>query len=153
MAQADSVPIAIRAPITGATAKASTKPRPAHRRYFIGGRTPGSFMRHDEPAFARLWRDMRAGVEREDLALGVAITDPNRRWHEVIIGRIPLGWHVTAVCYATAAIFLASWPWSFLLLLLLFPLGNKRLRFYAFRTVAAKESTWRRESYGRGSPT
>ena len=153
MAQADSVPTAIRAPITGATAKASTKPRPADRRYFIGGRTPGSFMGEDEPAFPRLWRDMRAEVEREDLPLGVATKDPSRRWYEAITGRMPIGWHVVAVCYATAAIFLGWWPWNFLLLLLLFPIRNKRVRFYAFRTVAAKESMRWRESYRRGSPT
>jgi hypothetical protein len=152
MAQANSVPIAIRAPITGAAAKASTKPRPAHRPYFIGGRTPGSFMRHDEPACARLWRDMRAGVEREDLPLGVAIKDLNRRWYEAIIRQIPIGWHVAAVCFATAAILLVGWPWSFLLMLLLFPIRNERVRFYAFPTAAAQESMRRRESYSRGSP-
>ena len=76
MAQADFVPSAVRAPITGATAKASTKPRSADRRYFIGGRTPESLMREGEPAFRRLRRDMRA-VKREDLPLGAATKDPN----------------------------------------------------------------------------
>jgi hypothetical protein len=144
MAQADSVPSAIRTLITGATAKASTKPRPADRRYFIGGWTPGSFMGDDEPVFPRL--RLRAEVEREDLPLSVATKDP-----DAVTGRIPIAWHVVAVCYATTAIFLGWWPWNFLLLLLLFPIRNKRVRFYAFRAVAAKESM--RESYRRGSPT
>jgi hypothetical protein len=153
MAQADSVPTATRAPITSATAKASTKPRPADRRYLIGSRTPGSFMREDEPAFPQLRRNMRANVEREDLPFSVATKDPNRRWYEAITGRMPIGWRVVAVCYATAAILLGWWPWSFFLLLLLFPIRNKRVRLYAFRTVAAKESMRRNESYRRGSPT
>ena len=135
MAQAHSVPSPIQAPITGATAKASTKPRPADRRYFIGGRTPGSSMRDDKPAFPWLRRNMCADVEREDLPFGVATKDPNRRWYEAITGRMPIGWHVVAVCYATAAIFLGWWPWNFFLLLLLFPIRNKRVRFYAFRTT------------------
>ena len=150
MAQADSVPTAVRAPITGVTAKASTKPRPADRRYFIGGRTRGSFMGDDEAAFPRLWRDMRA-VEREDLPLGVATKDPNRRWYEAITGRMPIGWHVVAVCYATAAIFLGWWPWNFLLLLFLFPIRNKRVRFYAFRTTRSNGPMRPRVSCTRGS--
>jgi hypothetical protein len=152
MAQAESVPTAVRAPITGATAKASTKPPPADRRYFIGDRTPGS-LGEDEPAFPRLWRNMRAEVEREDLPLGVASEDPSRRWYEGLTGRIPSGWHVVAVCYAIAAIFLGWWPCNFLLLLLLFPIRNKRVRFYAFRTAGAKESMRWSDSHRRGSPT
>ena len=151
MAKADSVPSAIRAPITGATAKASTKPRPADRRYFIGGRTPGSFMGDLEPSFPRLRRDMRADVEREDLPLGAATKDPKRRWYEAITGRMPIGWHVAAVCYATAAIFLGWWPWNFLLLLLLFPIRNKRVRFYAFCTTRSNGPMRPRMSCTHGS--
>jgi hypothetical protein len=151
MAQAESVPTPIRALITGATA--STKPRPADRRYFIASRPPGSFMRDDEPAFPRLPRDMRADLEREDLPFNVARKDPSRRCYEAITGRMPIGWHVVAVCYATTAILLEWWLWNFLLLLLLFPIRNKRVRFYAFRTVAAKESMRWSDSHRRGSPT
>ena len=85
-------------------------------------------MREDEPAFRWLRRDMRADVEREDLPLGVATKDPSRRWHEAITGRMPIGWHVVAVCYATAVIFLGWWPWNSLLLLLLFS-SSKHLRY------------------------
>ena len=123
------------------------------RRDFIGGSDARIIMADDEPASPRLWRDMRAEVEREDLPFSVATKDPNRRWYEAVTGRTPIGWDVVAVCYATAAILLGWWPWNFLLLLLLFPIRNKYVRFYAFRTVAAKESIRWRESYRRGSPT
>ena len=151
MAQADCVPTAVRAPITGATAKASTKPRPADRCYFIGGRTPGSFMREDEPAFPRLRRDMRADVEQEDLPFSVATKDPDRRWYEAATGRTPIGWRVVAVCYATAAILLGFWPWNFLLLLFLFPIRNKRIGFYAFRTTRSNGPMRPRVSCTHGS--
>ena len=92
-------------------------------------------------------RDMRAEVERDDFPLSIAPKDPTRRRRRAITCRMPILWHVVAVCYAAAAIFLGWWPWNFFLLLLLFPIRNKRVRFYAFRTVAAKESMRRRESY------
>ena len=123
------------------------------RRYFIGGSDARIIMGDDEPASPRLWRDKRAEVERTDLPFGVATKDPNRRWYEAITGLMPIGCHVVAVCYATAAILLGWWPWNFLLLLFLFPIRNKRARFYAFRTVAAKESMRWRESYRCGSRT
>ena len=112
-----------------------------------------TIMGDDEAALLRLWRGMRPDVEREDLPLGVATNEPNRRRYEAITDRTPIAWHVVAVCYATAAIFLGWWPWNVLLLLLLFPIRNKRVRLYAFRTVAAKESMRWRESGRRGSPT
>jgi hypothetical protein len=121
------------------------------RGYFSGGSDARMILRDDEVALLPLWRDMRAEVEREDLPLGVATKDPNRRW--AITGRTPIGWHVVAVCYATAAIFLGWWPWNFVLLLLLFPISNRCVRFYAFHTVAAKEPMRWRESHRRGSPT
>ena len=110
-------------------------------------------MGEDETASPRLRRDMRADVEREHLPFSVATKDLNRRWYEAVTGRTPIGWRVVAVCYATAAILLGWWPWNFLLLLLLFPIRNKLLRFYAFRMVAAKELMRWRESYRCGSPT
>ena len=66
---------------------------------------------------------------------------------------MPIGGHVVAVCYSTVAILLGWWPWNLLLLLLLFPIRNKRVRLYAFRTVAVKESMRTRESYRRGRRT
>lgn len=67
MADADSVPTATRAPITGATPKAST-----NRLSTLGD---------DGPAFPRLWQEIRAEVERRDLSgnyiaqLGIAPED------------------------------------------------------------------------------
>jgi hypothetical protein len=101
------------------------------RRYFIGGSDARTVMGNDEAALLRLWRNISAKVEREDLPLGVATKDRNRRWHDAITGRMPIGWHVAAACYATAAILLGWWPWNFLLLLLLFPIRNKPVRFFA----------------------
>ena len=81
MAQADSVPSAIQAPITGATSKASTKRRSADRRYFIGGSDARIIMGDDEAALLRLWREKRGEIEPEDLSgnlvvqLGVATED------------------------------------------------------------------------------
>jgi hypothetical protein len=121
------------------------------RRYFFGGPDARIIMGDDDSASPRLWRDMRPEVERTDLLFGVATKDTSRRWYEVITGRMPIGWHVVAICYATAAIFLGWWPWNFLLLLLLFPIGNKRVRLYAFRETAAKESMRSREPRRRGS--
>jgi hypothetical protein len=112
--------------------------KPGRRRYFIiGGSDAQTIIGNDEAAVLRLSRDMRHEVEREDLPLCVATKDPYRRWHEPITGRMPISWHVVTVCYATAAILLGWWPWNFLLLLLLFPIRNKRARFYAFRSSRA----------------
>ena len=132
-------------------------PNQMHRRHFIGGSDVRIVMGDDTPALPRLGREKQSDVERGDLSgnlkvpLGVAAEDLNRRWYEAITGRMPIGWHVVAVCYATATIFLGWWPWNFFLLLLLFPIRNKRVRFYAFRTVAAKESMRKRASYSGSS--
>ena len=126
--------------------------KPQHGcRYFIGGSDARIIMGNDEAALLRLWRDMRHEVGREDLPLDVATGHTNRRWYKAITGRMPIGWHVVAVCYATAAIFLGWWPWNFLLLLLLFPIRNKRVRFYAFRTTRSNGPMRPRVSCTRGS--
>jgi predicted phage-related endonuclease len=94
MAQADSVPTAIRAQLTGATPKESTKRRSANRRYFIGGSDARVIMGNDEATLLRLWREKRGEVEPEDLSgnlvvqLGVATEDLNRRWYEANTGQI-----------------------------------------------------------------
>ena len=94
MAQADSVPTAIRAQLTGATSKTSTKRRSTDRRYFIGGSDARVIMGNDEAALLRLWREKRGEVEPEDLSgnlvvqLGVATEDLNRRWYEANTGQI-----------------------------------------------------------------
>jgi predicted phage-related endonuclease len=94
MAQADSVPTAIRAQLTGATPKESTKRRSADRRYFIGGSDARVIMGNDEATLLRLWREKRGEVEPEDLSgnlvvqLGVATEDLNRRWYEANTGQI-----------------------------------------------------------------
>ena len=116
---------------------------------FIGGSDARIIMTDDGAAFPRLWRGIRAAVEGEDLLFGLGTKHPNRRWYQAITGGVPIGWHVAAVCYATAAFFLGWWPWNFLLLLLLFPVRNKRVRLYTFRTMAAKEAMRSRESRSR----
>ena len=94
MAQADSVPTAIRAQLTGATSKTSTKRRSTDRRYFIGGSDARVITGNDEAALLRLWREKRGEVEPEDLSgnlvvqLGVATEDLNRRWYEANTGQI-----------------------------------------------------------------
>ena len=115
----------------------------------IGGSDARIITADDGPAFPRLWRGIRAAVEGKDLPLGLGTKHANRRWYQAITGGVPIGWHVAAVCYATAAFFLGWWPWNFLLLLLLFPITNKRVRLYTFRTMAAKEAMRSRESRSR----
>src|SRR5271169_5645861 len=94
MAQANSVPSAIRAPITGATSKASTNRRSADRRYFIGGSDARIIMGKDEAALFRLWREKRDETEPEDLSgnlivqLGMVTEELNRRWYERNTGRV-----------------------------------------------------------------
>ena len=91
MAQADSVPSAIKAALTDATThQSTTKPvrvKPADRRYFVGGSDARIIMGDDEAALLRLWREKRGDVEPEDLSgnlvvqLGVATEELNRRWY------------------------------------------------------------------------
>jgi hypothetical protein len=57
-----------------------------------------------------------------------ALRHDMRCWYETIGGRMPIGWHVVTLCYATAAILVGWWPWNILLLLLLFPIRNTRVR-------------------------
>lgn len=52
---------------------------------------------------------------------------------------MPIGWHIVAVCYATAVILLGSPPWNVLLILLLLPGRNEHLRFRAFDTMPLNE--------------
>jgi predicted phage-related endonuclease len=94
MAQADSVPTAIRTPITGATPKASTKRRSVDRRYFIGGSDARIIMGSDEGALIRLWREKRGEIEPQDLSgnllvqLGLATEELNRRWYQANSGQV-----------------------------------------------------------------
>jgi hypothetical protein len=120
-------------------------PNRALRCDFIGGSDARIIMGGPARAVAKQ-AQMRAEAGREDRPLGGATKDPSRRWCQAITGRIPIGWYVVAVCYATAGILLGWAPWNVLLLLLLFPIRNNRVRFYEFRTVAAKESMRSRQS-------
>ena len=94
MAQADSFPSAIQAPITGAPSEASTKRRSVDRRYFIGGSDARIVMGTDEAALLRLWQEKRGEAEPEDLSgnlvvqLGLATEKLNRRWYQANTGRV-----------------------------------------------------------------
>ena len=94
MAQADSFPSAIQAPITGAPSQASTKRRSVDRRYFIGGSDARIVMGTDEAALLRLWQEKRGEAEPEDLSgnlivqLGLVTEKLNRRWYQANTGRV-----------------------------------------------------------------
>ena len=119
MAQADSLPTAIPGPITGAISKASTNRGSADRLYLIGG--PASHIPpiETETILLELWREMSRRADRDD-----PTEEQNRQ--KTITDRMPLGWYLVAVCYATAVILLGWYPWNFLLILLLF--SNKHLQ-------------------------
>jgi len=134
MAQADSVPSAIRSSITGATSKASTNRR-NERRYFVGGSDARIIMGDDEAALIRLWREKRGEIEPEDLSdnlvvqLGLATEELNRRWYQANAGQVlidiqrqmrhpALRWMAATLdgrVEATGAVFEAKFmlPWSF----------------------------------------
>ena len=94
MAQADSVPSATLASITGASVSTSIKRHLRHRRYFIGGSDARIIMGDDEAALLRLWREKRGEAEPEDLSgnlvvqLGSATEERNRRWYEANTGQV-----------------------------------------------------------------
>src|SRR5215470_5485149 len=135
MAQADSVPIPIRAPLTAATSKPSPKRRPVDRRYFIGGSDARIIMGNDETALVRLWREKRGELEPEDLSsnlvvqLGLVTEDLNRRWYQANTGQVltdvqrqirhpALRWMAATLdgrVEATGAVFEAKFmlPWAF----------------------------------------
>ena len=135
MAQADSVPSAIRSSITGAISKASTNRRRADRRHFIGGSDARIIMGNDEAALLRLWREKRGEIEPENLSgnlivqLGLATEDLNRRWYQANTGQAltdiqrqirhpALRWMAATLdgrVEATGAVFEAKFmlPWAF----------------------------------------
>ena len=140
MAQADSVPTAIRTSVVGESADPSTKRsavrlRPRDRRYFIGGSDARIIMGDDETALLRLWQQKRGEIEPEDLSgnlvvqLGVATEDLNRRWYQANSGQVltdvqrrirhpVLRWMAATLdgrVEATGAVFEAKFmlPWSF----------------------------------------
>ena len=118
MAQADSVPTAIPEPITGAISKASTNRGSAGRLYLIGGPASHIPAIETETSLLELWRDISRRADRDN-----PMEEQNRQ--KTMTGRMPLGWYLVAVCYATAVILLGWYPWNFLLILLLF--SNKHL--------------------------
>jgi predicted phage-related endonuclease len=135
MAQADSVPSAIRSSITGEISKASTNRRRADRRHFIGGSDARIIIGNDEAALLRLWREKRGEIEPENLSgnlivqLGLATEDLNRRWYQANSGQVltdvqrrirhpVLRWMAATLdgrVEATGAVFEAKFmlPWSF----------------------------------------
>ena len=119
MAQADSVPTAIPRPITGAISKASTNRGSADRSYLIGGSAPHIPPIETETSLLELWREISRRADPDN-----PMEEQNRQ--KTMTGRMPLGWYLVAVCYATAVILLGWYPWNFLLILLLF--SNKHLQ-------------------------
>jgi predicted phage-related endonuclease len=135
MAEADSVPTATHAPITGAISNPSTKRRFADRRRFIGGSDARIIMGDDEAALIRLWREKRGEIEAEDLSgnllvqLGLATEELNRRWYQANSGQVltdvqrrirhpALRWVAATLdgrVEATGAVFEAKFmlPWAF----------------------------------------
>ena len=118
MAKADSVPTAIPGPITGAISKASTNRGSADRLYLIGGSAPYIPPIETETSLLELWREISRRADPNN-----PMEEQNRQ--KTMTGRMPLGWYLVAVCYATAVILLGWYPWNFLLILLLF--ANKHL--------------------------
>ena len=113
----------------------SEMPKPADRRYFIGGSDAKIIMGNDEPALLRLWREKRGEAESEDLSgnlivqLGTVTEELNRRWYEANTGQVitdvqkhvrhpGLGWMGATLdgrVEASGAVFEAKFmlPWSF----------------------------------------
>ena len=138
MAKADSVPTAIPGPITGALSKASTNRVSADRLYLIGRSAPYIPPIETETILLELWREMSRRADRDN-----PMEEQNRRWHETITGRLPLGCYIVAITYATVTILLGWWPWNILLILLLFSC-SKYLRLSA--TDDAGEGDGRRRA-------
>ena len=125
MAQADSVPTAIPGPITGAISKASTNRGSADRLYLIGGSAPYIPPIETETSLLELWREISRQADPDN-----PMEEHNRRWHEMITGRMLLGSYIVAITCATAVILLGWWPWNVLLILLLFS-SSKNLQLSA----------------------
>ena len=123
MAKADSLPTAIPGPITGAISKASTNRGSADRLCLIGGSAPYIPPIETETSLLEPWRDISRRADRDD-----PTEEQNRQ--KTIIGRMPLGWYIVAITYATLSILLGWWPWNILLILLLFSC-SKYLRLSA----------------------
>ena len=120
MAKADSVPTAIPGPITGALSKASTNRVSADRLYLVGGSAPYIPPIETETSLLERWREVCRQADPDN-----PMEEQNRQ--KAMTGRMPLGWYLVAVCYATAVILLGWYPWNFLLILLLL-FSNKHLQ-------------------------
>jgi hypothetical protein len=142
MAQADSVPIAIRPPFTGARSKPFTKSRFAG--WLYPDAAPVIFsvddlinrfaLGHDQAALIKRWREIGA-------LSGNSTENPNACWHSLITGGIPVGSYAVAVCCATAVIYLGWYPWNFLLVGLLFLIRNKPLQERVFVWCSSRVRT------------
>jgi len=141
MAQAGSVPTAIPKPITGVASKASTNRGPAGQCWLIGGSAPYIPPIESDASFLEHWREIcrRADPDNRREA-------QNRHWHTAITGRMPPGWYLVAVCYATVTILLGCYPWNVLLIWLLFS-GSKHLQLSSIGHPA--KSGWLRSHGGR----
>jgi hypothetical protein len=122
------------------------------RRHFMDR---SDVMGDDEGALLRLWKKKRGQVASEKLSvnlvvrLAVTTKDLTRRWYERITGRMPVGWYVVALCYATPVILVGWWPWNILLILpVLVSRSHNPLSFSVF--VAPEELVRSKVLCGRG---
>src|SRR5436190_14970270 len=73
---------------------APAQPKPANRRFFIGGSDARTIMGMDGEALIRLWREKRGEAEPPDYSdsllvqLGLATEPLNRRWYEKTTGQV-----------------------------------------------------------------
>ena len=76
---------------------APVQPKPANRRFFIGGSDARIIMGDDDAALNRLWREKRGDAEPPDYSDNLLVqlwlaTEPlNRRWYEKTTGQVIKG--------------------------------------------------------------
>jgi len=106
--------------------------------YLIGGSAPYIPPIETQTSLLGLWREISRRADPNN-----PMEEQNRCWHETITGRMPPGWYIVAITYATVSILLGWWPWNILLILLLFSC-SKYLRLSA--TDDAGEGDGRRRA-------
>lgn len=72
----------------------------------------------------------------------------NQRWYESVTGQLAPGLYSIAVGYAIVVILMGWWRWNLLMLLLAFPICNKRVRFFAFPSMRSNRFSKANSSHG-----